>query len=221
LIVLSQTQSQLVIPAHKKLWLPLSRVASVSEHRIKSAMRFVGLILAGGALFFSGCEFLHTAGDVVSAPIRLFHHPTPTPTPTPTPRPKRSAKRRHPSPQESPVSALPHPASGHSEASPAPSTKEKTSDAETKMQTAEPTATPTTARSSADKNFPTATPQQTATPATAPSPAEESFPTAKSVPDKPGYVFSPYEPTKFVDVTGYASGSKVKDPYTGKVFLVP
>lgn len=162
-------------------------------------MRFVGLILAGGALFFSGCEFLHTAGDVVSAPIRLFHHPTPTPTPTPTPRPKRSAKRRHPSPQESAVSALPHSAAGHSEVSPAPSTKEKTSDAETKMQTAEPAATP----------------------ATTPSPAEENFPTAKSVPDKPGYVFSPYEPTKYVDVTGYASGSKVKDPYTGKVFLVP
>jgi hypothetical protein len=24
-----------------------------------------------------------------------------------------------------------------------------------------------------------------------------------------------------VDVTGYASGQKVKDPYSGKIFLVP
>jgi hypothetical protein len=49
-----------------------------------------------------------------------------------------------------------------------------------------------------------------------------SYPTAKVVPGKPGYVFSPYDPSGgYVDVTGYASGSKVKDPYSGKVFLVP
>jgi hypothetical protein len=47
-------------------------------------------------------------------------------------------------------------------------------------------------------------------------------PTAKVVPGKPGYVFSPFDPNGgYVDVTGYASGSKVKDPYSGKVFLVP
>ncbi|HEY2124852.1 MAG TPA: hypothetical protein VGG94_05255 [Chthoniobacterales bacterium] len=50
---------------------------------------------------------------------------------------------------------------------------------------------------------------------------EENFPIGKPVPDKPGYVFSPYEPTKYVDVTGFPSGSKVKDPYSGKIFLVP
>jgi len=49
-----------------------------------------------------------------------------------------------------------------------------------------------------------------------------SYPTAKVVPGKPSYVFSPYDPGGgYVDVTGYASGSKVKDPYSGKVFLVP
>jgi hypothetical protein len=48
------------------------------------------------------------------------------------------------------------------------------------------------------------------------------YPTAKGVPGKPGYVFSPYDPSGgYVDVTGYAPGSKVKDPYSGKVFLVP
>jgi hypothetical protein len=47
------------------------------------------------------------------------------------------------------------------------------------------------------------------------------FPTAKPVPDKPGYVFSPSDPTKYVDVSGYPAGSKVKDPYSGKIFLVP
>jgi hypothetical protein len=37
----------------------------------------------------------------------------------------------------------------------------------------------------------------------------------------PGYVFSPAQPTKYVDVSGYAHGSKVKDPYSGEIFIVP
>jgi hypothetical protein len=48
------------------------------------------------------------------------------------------------------------------------------------------------------------------------------YPTAKVVPGKPGYVFSPYDPNGgYVDVNGFTAGSKVKDPYSGKVFLVP
>jgi hypothetical protein len=47
------------------------------------------------------------------------------------------------------------------------------------------------------------------------------FPTAKPVAGKPGYVYSPSDPGKYVDVSGYAHGSKVKDPYSGKIFLVP
>jgi hypothetical protein len=43
------------------------------------------------------------------------------------------------------------------------------------------------------------------------------------VPGRKGMVTSPYTPDegKYVDVTGFASGSVVKDPYTGKFFLVP
>ena len=43
------------------------------------------------------------------------------------------------------------------------------------------------------------------------------------VPGRKGMVTSPYAPeeAKYVDVTGFASGSVVKDPYTGKFFLVP
>jgi len=52
--------------------------------------------------------------------------------------------------------------------------------------------------------------------------AQAQIPTAKPVPGKPGYVFSPFDPSGgYVDVTGYASGQKVKDPYSGKIFLVP
>jgi hypothetical protein len=43
------------------------------------------------------------------------------------------------------------------------------------------------------------------------------------VPGRKGMVTSPYAPeeAKYVDVTGFASGSVVKDPYTGKFFRVP
>jgi hypothetical protein len=51
---------------------------------------------------------------------------------------------------------------------------------------------------------------------------QAQFPTAKPVPGKPGYVFSPFDPSGgYVDVNGYTSGQKVKDPYSGKIFLVP
>lgn len=55
-----------------------------------------------------------------------------------------------------------------------------------------------------------------------PEPQTAPLPYAKPVPGKPGYVFSPFDPKGgYVDVTGYTPGSKVKDPYSGKVFLVP
>ena len=55
--------------------------------------------------------------------------------------------------------------------------------------------------------------------AAAPSTA---FPTGKLVPGKPGYVFSPFDKEgRYVDVSGFPSGTKVKDPWTDKIFLVP
>jgi hypothetical protein len=54
------------------------------------------------------------------------------------------------------------------------------------------------------------------------SPQSAKIPYAKPVPGKPGYVYSPFDPNGgYVDVTGYASGSKAKDPYSGKIFIVP
>ena len=43
------------------------------------------------------------------------------------------------------------------------------------------------------------------------------------IPGRKGMVTSPYTPEerKYIDVTSFASGSVVKDPYTGKFFLVP
>lgn len=66
------------------------------------------------------------------------------------------------------------------------------------------------------------TPNQSEPPSEGPSTtATLEFPTAKPVPNKPGFVFSPSDPSKYIDVSGYPSGSKAKDPYSGKIFTVP
>lgn len=48
------------------------------------------------------------------------------------------------------------------------------------------------------------------------------FPVAKPVPGKPGLVFNPFKANGgYIDVSGYAPGSKVKDPESQKIFVVP
>ena len=48
------------------------------------------------------------------------------------------------------------------------------------------------------------------------------LPYGVSVPNKPGFVISPYSPNAgYVDIHGFPSGTEVKDPYTGKVFITP
>ena len=82
------------------------------------------------------------------------------------------------------------------------------------------TSTTTTAATSPPEQA--ATPRPSGTARSASTNTAAQFPVAKPVPGKPGYVFSPYDPNGgYVDVTGYASGSKVKDPYSQKIFLVP
>jgi hypothetical protein len=48
-------------------------------------------------------------------------------------------------------------------------------------------------------------------------------PVAKPVPGRLGFVYNPFEPNanRLLDVRGKASGSKVKDPVSGKFFIVP
>jgi hypothetical protein len=42
------------------------------------------------------------------------------------------------------------------------------------------------------------------------------------VPGKQGFVTSPFSPQSgYIDVRGFAPGTPVKDPYTGKIFLTP
>lgn len=66
---------------------------------------------------------------------------------------------------------------------------------------------------------PTPTPAATPPPVTLPT-AELSY--GIPVPGKPGFVTSPHAPNAgFVDVRGFPPGTEVKDPYTGRIFLVP
>jgi len=65
-------------------------------------------------------------------------------------------------------------------------------------------------------------------PSVKPSPSSQTsasttqFPVAKPVPDRPGLVFNPFNTGGgYIDVSGYAPGSKVKDPTTQKIFIVP
>ncbi|MEI6350022.1 MAG: hypothetical protein WCP06_02820 [Verrucomicrobiota bacterium] len=47
-------------------------------------------------------------------------------------------------------------------------------------------------------------------------------PTAEPVPGKRGIVVSPFAPEEgYVDVRGLLSGTEVRDPYTGRIFIVP
>ncbi|MFL6582935.1 MAG: hypothetical protein ACJ8KU_00295 [Chthoniobacterales bacterium] len=53
-------------------------------------------------------------------------------------------------------------------------------------------------------------------------PTVSDLPYGMAVPNHPGMVVSPYSSGGgWVDVSGFASGAPVKDPYTGKIFRVP
>ncbi len=49
----------------------------------------------------------------------------------------------------------------------------------------------------------------------------KALPTALKVEGKPGFVYSPYEPSRRLDVVGVPSGKTMKCPYSLKLFKVP
>lgn len=67
---------------------------------------------------------------------------------------------------------------------------------------------------------------QTTPPAPSPTPVAadptRTLPYGTPVAGKPGFVTSPHAPyAGYVDVRGFPPNQEVKDPYSGKIFLVP
>jgi hypothetical protein len=84
--------------------------------------------------------------------------------------------------------------------------------------------TPTDTASSTTRSSQTASTMTQPKPSATPRPSQSAppqFPTAKPVPGKPGFVYSLDSNGGMVDVTGYKSGDKAKDPYTHQIFVVP
>jgi hypothetical protein len=87
-------------------------------------------------------------------------------------------------------------------------------------------ATKQTTTATAPSPTATATPEQptvrAASAAPQPKGSRRDFPYGIPVPNKQGFVTSPYAPNQgVVDVSGFPSGTEVKDPFTGKIFLTP
>ncbi|PYL16065.1 MAG: hypothetical protein DME30_10160 [Verrucomicrobia bacterium] len=77
-------------------------------------------------------------------------------------------------------------------------------------------STPAKSRVAANKSAakPSPSPQKSASAA--------QFPVARPVPGRPGLVFNPFNASGgYIDVSGYAPGSKVKDPDSQQIFIVP
>jgi hypothetical protein len=117
--------------------------------------------------------------------------------------------------------SIAHP--GQKKKTPAPKTTTNKSKTKENQQPAEYPPTPSPPAPS-----PTPTPTATSTqppvrPASAPPiKTKRDIPYGIPVPNKPGFVTSPYSPKAgYVDVRGFPSGTEVKDPYSGKIFLTP
>jgi cytoskeletal protein RodZ len=140
----------------------------------------------------------------------------------------------------SPVSAAPFDffkkignAFAHPRHSPAPakSARTKSTKRATTSSSPQPSAPPqdqiaATKGSQAGAQAPSATPtpmpETRAASTSVAQPARADLPYGVPVPNRPGFVFSPFSPNGgYVDVRGFPSGTAVKDPYTGKLFLTP
>ncbi|HEY3663170.1 MAG TPA: hypothetical protein VGL24_08470 [Chthoniobacterales bacterium] len=89
---------------------------------------------------------------------------------------------------------------------------------EKKAKEAAPSATPFATP------LPTPTPLEIRPATSAPPDRKRSrdLPYGVAVPNRPGFVTSPYAPNQgLVDVRGFPSSTEVMDPFTGKIFLTP
>jgi len=180
---------------------------------MKKQMKVAAKIGLLGSLVLAGCQTAHDAAvtsfrvlDAPAAYIRRHIEPAEEPQTTTT---TSVASNATVAPGTTPQTG----ASQYTTSSLPPTTNERSVTAEKHAPTP-PVSTSQTGRENASSK-----PKASPTPQTA---SQTQLPYGKPVPGKPGYVYSPFDRNGgYVDVTGYSPGSKVKDPYTGKIFLVP
>jgi hypothetical protein len=168
---------------------------------MKRQMKLAGRLLTLGAVVFAGCRAAHdvavTSFRVIDAPANYLRRQIDEPETTTT-----TTTTRYQSDAVTPG----RPIAG---SSPPPSASQR-------RIVSERRSTPESRVASEDakpKSLPSSRSAST---------EGATIPYAKPVPGKPGYVYSPFDPNGgYVDVTGYKPGSKAKDPYSGKIFIVP
>jgi hypothetical protein len=178
------------------------------EYQVKTVRRILFL----GTMFLAGCQTAHdvavTSFHVIDAPANYVRRHIDQPSSTTTTTTRTTTATTTASDSVTPGRTVPV----------APNNREAQHRQVTAPTQPSPSAPPRVAKDTTaekPKPPPSPAPQSVANPTT-------QFPTAKIVPGKPGYVFSPYDPNGgYVDVNGFTPGSKVKDPYSGKIFLVP
>jgi outer membrane biosynthesis protein TonB len=174
------------------------------------------------ALAFASCETAHKAAvstfRVVDAPAQYVRRKLGVDeenqqTTTTETSVQSGAAMANPPTQPYPAQQPPPPSPVRSQAPAVTTAQQPSVQTQPKPQ---PTATPRVVKS---ENPP---PANSTAPSTAAVSQTADLPYAKPVPGKPGYVFSPFDKNGgYVDVTGYSPGQKVKDPYSGRIFLVP
>ena len=99
--------------------------------------------------------------------------------------------------------------------------------APSEVKTATPTPRAVAAHSRPPEPLPFETPRApervdpSVTPLQASGENSAALPYGSPVPDKPGFVYSPYGPKFLIDVRGFPPGTEVTDPNTSKRFKVP
>jgi hypothetical protein len=181
------------------------RRTSVYEQTMNSP---AGRLLVLGGFLFAGCDTMH---NVAVSSFRVFDAPA-------------NYIRHHLDNEPAQTTTTTRTVSADSTAGGHPVNVEQSSAANSQRRASTTNRSSSTSRAthvastgSKPKSSPSPSPHKAAV-----QPTQAQFPTAKPVPGKPGYVFSPFDPKGgYVDVSGYPSGSKVKDPYANKIFLVP
>ena len=156
------------------------------------------LLFLSGSLVNAGPvgDFFKKVGHSISKPLQREPQPEPQPQPQPQPESARPQPEKTPRPTRRPTSRT---ESATAAASPGEAQSSHPSKKEESTSTVRPLSAAEIEK------------------------VKAGLPYGIPVPGRKGMVTSPYTPDdgKYIDVTDFASGSIVKDPYTGKFFLVP